>query len=116
MAIKGVMEGLPHDQAVACCDGLCDGGLLGLALPAAWSHRCFDHFDLKVSLLFCMVILWFMVVLNDNQGILRQMQNGGHQPGSGQLLRHPSDPHGVQQAVIGLWAVVINMVPWTTSR
>ena len=24
------------------------------------------------------------------------VQHAGHQPGSGQLLRHPSDPHGVQ--------------------
>ena len=27
------------------------------------------------------------------------VQHAGHQPGSGQLLRHPSDPHGVQAAM-----------------
>ena len=35
-----------------------------------------------------------MGVLNVNKGIL--LQQAGHQPGSGQVLRHPSDPQGLQ--------------------
>ena len=51
------------------------------------------------------------------------VQHAGHQPGSGQLLRHPSDPHGVpgtsrdedtngiRFGATGLWLEVINMLP-----
>jgi len=67
-------------------------------LPAAWSHWCFD---LKVYPL----LQGDPVVLGpagphggaEQQGHPSALvQRAGHQPGSGQLLRHPSDPHGVQ--------------------